>query len=156
VSVVCLEIGPLELVGVIGNLEIDGEGVCFDIDGEAVCLVVDEETVYFDIEGDAARPNPGPCPFPIPLTFPFIIIVGESVRLVIDGECICLEAIADGALFKEIEGDLVCCLDIEGEFVCLDIAGEGMAPREVVVLREGGCVIVPLRKTDVDQRASHR
>lgn len=63
----------------------------------------------------------------------------------------------------EMDGEPVCpgiaeeiaLLEIEGEFVCLGNAGEA-ALLECVVLREGGWVIVPLRYTDVDQRASHR
>ena len=62
----------------------------------------------------------------------------------------------------EMDGEPVCLgtgevavLEIEGEFVCLENAGEATL-LESVVFREGGWVIVPLRYTDVDQRASHR
>jgi len=69
---------------------------------------------------------------------------GEGRCPEIDGEPVCLGTMGETAL-----------LEIEGEFVCLENAGEA-AFLEIVVLREGGWVIVPLRYTDVDQRASHR
>lgn len=107
--------GPLELVGVMGNLEMDGEGACLEMDGD--------EGRCRDIDSD------GVCP--------------ET-----DDAGVCLDM--DMA---------VACLEIEGEArpdmedvgMCLPNAGDAERPnageaalREIVVLRDGGCVIVPL------------
>jgi hypothetical protein len=77
-----------------------------------------------------------------------------------DGICPVIEGVERG---PEMDGEPICPrtmgeaarLEREGEFVCLENAGEA-ALLESVVLREGGWVIVPLRYTDGDQRASHR
>jgi hypothetical protein len=61
-----------------------------------------------------------------------------------DGEPVCPRTMGEAAR-----------LEIEGEPVGLEKFGEATL-LESVVLREGGWVIVPLRYTDGDQRASHR